>query len=84
MSLVGVGNSMAGTLLSEAAINIFTKQDNKPATKADIKALENSLKRFQRIQNMAADSEGRLPYYDMRRMELVYLKANPFGNNRNE
>ncbi len=82
MSLAGVGNSMAGTLLSEAAISLFTKQDNKPATKGDIKALENSLKRYQRIRNLKPDSEGRLAYYDMRKMELIYLQMSPFATNR--
>ena len=83
MSLAGVGNSMAGTLLSEAAISLFTKQDNKPATKADIKALENTLKRYQRVQNLQPDLEGRQPYYDMRKMQLIYLDTSPFATNRN-
>lgn len=53
MSVAGVGNAAAGSLVSELAIHLFTKQGNKPATKKDLvefqKLIHNNHKNIEKI-----------------------------------
>ena len=79
MSFAGVGNAAAGTLAVNALSSIFTKEDNKPATKGDIKNLLTTLKqRYQPVKNLGIRPDGAKPFYDNTKQELVYLQSNSY------
>jgi len=42
MSMAGVGNAAVGTLAVNLATSLFTSEENKPATKKDLKNLASS------------------------------------------
>lgn len=73
MSLTGVGNSLAGTLVAEGLKSLFTNEENKPATKLDIKKLEQKIKRYQEIKNIPINFNNQKPYYDNVLNIVVYL-----------
>lgn len=64
MSFAGVGNAAAGSLAVEAMKSIFTKEENKAATKGDLQKLALKLERFQLIKNMSPNINGQMPYFD--------------------
>lgn len=75
MSWAGVGNAAAGTLAVNLATSIFTKEENKPATKKDIKEVKNLLMtRYHNIKNVPNRSDGARPFYDVQTQSMVYLK----------
>lgn len=74
MSMAGVGNAVAGTAIVKLAEAIFTSEANKPATKNDIKKLEDKIsKRYYAIKNMQKDSSGKSPYFDTFQCCVVYF-----------
>ena len=75
MSWAGVGNAAAGTIAVNLAASIFTKEENKPATKKDIKEVKNLLMtRYHSIKNGAIRFDGARPFYDLQTQSIVYLK----------
>ncbi|MGO4906319.1 hypothetical protein [Flavobacterium sp. W20_MBD1_R3] len=75
MSIAGVGNAVAGALAVNFATNIFTKEENKPATKKDIKEIKSLLMtRYHSIKNVPPRPDGARPFYDLQTQSLVYLK----------
>ena len=72
MSFAGVGNSVAGNLAVEAMKSIFIKDENKPATKADLKLLTSKLERYYLVKNLNPDLYGRLPYFDNELKVIIY------------
>jgi hypothetical protein len=75
MSWAGVGNAAAGTIAVNLAASIFTKEENKPATKKDIKEVKNLLMtRYHSIKNVPPRPDGARPFYDLQTQSLVYLK----------
>ena len=74
MSAAGIGNATAGALAADVLKNAFTNSNNKPATKGDILLLRKSYDRYQRILNIPVRPDGMLPYFDMEKKFLVYLK----------
>ena len=84
MSWAGVGNAAAGTLAVNMISNLLTNDENKPATKKDIKEVKNLLiTRYHQIKNMQIDIYGNIPHYDMETKNVVYLKYdNHGGTNR--
>ena len=80
MSWAGVGNAAAGTLAVNALSNILTREENKPATKKDIKEIKALLsKRYHEVLNMDLDGYGNEPFYDMETKTIVYLKRENYG-----
>ena len=73
MSLAGVGNAAAGTATVTLLTQLFTKEENKPATKGDLRKIAQNLQRYHRINNLGADLQGRLPYFDLEKEVLVYF-----------
>lgn len=73
MSLAGVGNAMVGTFGAELLKSILTKEENKPATKGDLKLLSSKLERFQIIKNMNPNFNGQKAYYDNQQKIIVYI-----------
>ena len=85
MSRSGVGNATVGTLVGNLGTdllkNVFTKDENKPATKGDIEALKNLINtRYFLIHNVKTDVWGRKPYFDIGTGKILYHdeKANVF------
>lgn len=75
MSWAGVGNAAAGTLAVNLVANLLTKEENKPATKKDLKNLASSLKqRYHLILNIPIRHDGAKAYYDMETKNFIYIK----------
>ena len=75
MSWAGVGNAAAGTIAVNLAASIFTKEENKPATKKDIKEIKSLLMtRYHLVKNVPIRPDGARPFYDLQTQSLVYLK----------
>ena len=72
MSLAGVGNAAAGMIAANALKDFLTREENKPATKGDLKSLSMKLEQFQEIVNMENDVLGRKPFYDSKSKRVVY------------
>lgn len=73
ISWAGVGNATLGSVAGDFVVNAFTLEDNKNATKGDIKRLESKLNRFHLIKNIQPNFEGKQPYYDLVLGVLVYI-----------
>lgn len=86
MSVAGIGNAAAGTAVVEVVKAIFTKEENKAATKNDLKVLENNVAtkedfkklenrigRYHKILNIKPKLDGRKPFYDMDTNRFVYF-----------
>lgn len=74
ISLVGIGNAAAGTLVVEFGKRLFTKEDDKPATKGDLKKIYDFLNnRYQAINNMPNRNDGAKPFFDLQTKSVVYL-----------
>lgn len=74
MNWAGVGNAAAGTLAVNIATNIFTREENKPATKKDIKEVKQLLMtRYHSIKNVPNRPDGARPFYDLQTQSIVYL-----------
>ncbi len=75
MSWSGVGNAAAGALAVNIATGLFTKEENKPATKKDIREVKNLLMtRYHSIKNVPNRPDGARPFYDLQTQSMVYLK----------
>lgn len=72
MSIAGVGNAAAGTLAVDAIKALLTREENKPATKGDLRSLFTKLEQFQEIVNMGKDVFGRKPFFDSKSKKVVY------------
>lgn len=74
MSFAGIGNAAVGTLAINTLTNIFTKIENKPATKKDIEDLKKHLtKRYFKVRNMDFNEYGQVPFFDIEKEIIVYL-----------
>jgi hypothetical protein len=75
MSFAGVGNAMVGTLAANALTSVFKNEDNKPATKKDLKNMAASLKqRYHPIINIPLRQDGARPHYDSETKHFIYIK----------
>ena len=67
-------NSALGTGLANGVQAVFTKSENKPATKKDIQDLMFQVKeRFMPITNMPQQADGKRPFYDTVQKAVLYL-----------
>jgi hypothetical protein len=72
MSWAGVGNA-AGTAAVNLASHLFTRDENKPATKKDIKEIKQLfITQHHHIKNARIDMMV-LAFYDLQTKNLVYL-----------
>lgn len=75
MSLPGVANAAAGAAIVKLAENLFTSEQNKHATKKDIRELkELFISRYFPILNVPPNNLGEHPFFDMQMKHLVYFK----------
>lgn len=76
MSLSGVGNATAGAILANTLKSAFTKEDNKPATKGDIKIMTEKLRgRYHLVKNMEPNLNGEQPYFDLQENIVIYFST---------
>lgn len=74
MSIVGVGNAAAGVIIANTIKTVFTKEDNKPATKGDIKLLTEKLqRRYHLVKNMPPNLYGEYPHFDLQENIIIYF-----------
>lgn len=73
MSLAGVGNAAAGTLVADLIKYAFQGKGNQPATKNDIGTLINKLQRYHLITNLPPRPFGKKPYFDLHTNQVVYI-----------
>lgn len=72
ISAAGIGNAAIGTTAADFIKSLLTKEENKTATKADLKRIEEMLQRYHKVENMDRLGDGRVPYFDMQLRKLVY------------
>jgi hypothetical protein len=72
VSVAGVTNAAIGTSAVDLFKHIFIPEQNKSATKADLRRLESKLKRYHHIKNMNQNHLGQLAYFDMELGILIY------------
>ncbi|ARV06105.1 hypothetical protein BTO04_05035 [Polaribacter sp. SA4-10] len=75
ISTAGVANAAIGTGIVEFAKNIFTREEDKPATKGDFLKLAASVKRYHKIKNLPPNHMGQIPYFDLTQGIVVYLSS---------
>jgi len=75
VSVSGITNAALGTLMIELLKWLAITNENKPATKADLKRLEDKLKRYHRVNSLKPSNDGDLPYFDMETKTIVYRKV---------
>jgi hypothetical protein len=61
MSSAGVVSAAAGSLVAEGFVNVFTKEENKPASKGVILKLATSFKPYHKIKNLPVNHKGKRP-----------------------
>jgi hypothetical protein len=73
MSAAGIGNAALGNLAAEGIKSLLTSEDNKPATRGDLKMLFEKLDwRYHPVSNLARGTDGSFPYYDLETRMIVY------------
>ena len=80
MSPAAVGNAALGTLTANAvtavAKEIFVSENNKPATKGDIKELKELMESgYFEVHNVSPDPYGNKAYFDMSTNNIVYFNV---------
>jgi hypothetical protein len=75
MSLAGIGNATVGVVAADFIKTVFTKDENKPATKKDIQDLKSMINggRYLRVNNAKNDALGRKAFFDVETGYVVYL-----------
>ena len=81
INLAGIGNAAIANIATDLAKTIFTRDENKPATKGDIQTLlAKTNGRFFRVSNIPIRNDGAIAYYDMELKSIVYLNNLPKWN----
>ena len=71
----GIGNATIANIATEVGKSIFTREENKPATKGDIQAIMNvSQQRYYPVQNAPKGKDGTSAYYDTKTKTVGYLQ----------
>ncbi len=84
ISIAGIGNAAIANVATGFAKNIFTREENKPATKGDLKALLNqSQQRYLPVNNAPHRNDGTKAFYDSENKVVVYRNIIPSFNGRN-
>jgi hypothetical protein len=74
MSLAGVGNAAAGALAVQALTNLLTSEENKHATKKDIRNLElKTTRRYYPMIGEPKNALGKQAYFDTLHLIKVYF-----------
>ena len=73
MSVAGVKNVVAGTLIADLIKYIAQGNGNQPATKNDIATMMNQFQRYHLITNLPPRTFGKRPYFDFHTNKVIYL-----------
>lgn len=77
MSWAGVGNGAAGVIAVNALTHLLTKEENRPATKKDVKDIIASIKQKHfLVKNMPPKPDGSVPFFDIETCMIIYFKQN--------
>ncbi|MEO2126848.1 MAG: hypothetical protein ABGW91_01695 [Christiangramia sp.] len=77
VNVAGITNSVIGAGIVEVSKAVFTRSENKPATKKDIQNLLSQVQeRYKPIMNMRPNPEGKKPFYDINLKAVVFLTIN--------
>ena len=77
MSPAGIGNATVGALAADGIKALMTHNDDKPATKGDIKNLVSEINgRYHFVTNLPHRYDGALPYFDLDANMIVYFHRN--------
>lgn len=75
ISLAGIGNAAIAYVATDLAKSVFIKEDNKPATKGDLRALMNqNNQRFLPVHNAPPRNDGTSAFYDTTTKQVIYRK----------
>lgn len=78
INMAGIGNAAIANVATEFAKNIFTKEENKPATKGDLKVLLNhNRQRYLPVTNAPQRNDGTKAFYDSVTKVVVYRSIIP-------
>lgn len=78
INLAAIGNAAIANLTTDFAKQILTKEDNKPATKGDLKALiTQNQERYLPVANAPQKSDGTKAYYDRVTRDVIYRHTFP-------
>jgi len=84
ISIAGIGNAAIANVATDFAKNIFTREENKPATKGDLKALlTQSQQRYLPVNNAPHRNDGTKAFYDSENKVVVYRNIISSFNGRN-
>ena len=83
MTWAGVGNGAAGVIAVNTLTHLLTKEENRPATKKDVKDIIAALKQKHFVvKNMQPKPDGSIPLFDIQTCTIIYVKpnkTNPYG-----
>jgi len=78
ISLAGISNAALANIATDIGKSIFTKVENRPATKGDIQALLNkNTERYILVKNIPKRFDGASAYFDTESKQVVHLKILP-------
>jgi len=78
INIAGIGNAAIANVATEFAKNIFTKEENKPATKGDLQGMLSKIQlRYMPISNMPNRVDGAKPFYDSGTETVVFRNQLP-------
>ncbi len=84
INIAGIGNAAIANVATEFAKNIFTREENKPATKGDLKSfLHQSQQRYLPVNNAPHRNDGTKAFYDSENKVVVYRNIISSFNGRN-
>ena len=82
MSWAGVGNGAAGAIAVNTLTHLLTKEENRPATKKDVREIIAALKQKHFIvKNMQPKPDGSVPFFDIQTCTIIYFKQNKITGN---
>lgn len=75
ISPAGVANATLGSLTAEMLQSLLTKNDNKPATKKDLKMLVQRMARYYRVNNLPKRIDQTIPVFDTYTGSIIYVNT---------
>ena len=73
ISMAGIGNAAIAIGATDFVKTIFTKEENKPATKGDLQGMLSKIQlRYMPISNMPNRGDGARPFYDSGTETVVF------------
>jgi len=78
ISMAGIGNAAIANAITDFGKAVLINNENKPATKKDLKEFASSLaQRYYPVNNAPIRNDGTSAYYDSKQKVVVYLKGIP-------